>query len=326
VANEAQPLADRQWNAIERVAREWNTEFPLPAAAAPSLFHYTNAAGLLGIVENKSLWASAIGYSNDLREIKCAYDIAKPQMDEVVNSRQFDHPGQIRLLRSLQDFLGDSEHPPQDGYSVSFCARNDLLSQWRAYGDQGGFSIEMNPLTETNAILNAPVSVFTSDVGRVLLRAVDYDPDSQRRSFRSKIEQVLVLLRRLSGKDENPDLTITILTLTAMWLVEWIYSVKDPAFREEEEWRLICLPEVRWNLMGGSTYAHPEAIQTRVRGSGIMPYVKLQRGNALLPIRSVTCGPAQHPGLNKKAVELLLKSKGYGCEVRNSQVPLRTYR
>jgi hypothetical protein len=168
----------------------------------------------------------------------------------------------------------------------------------------------MNPLTEMNALINAPVPLFKSDAGRVLLRAVDYDPDNQRRSFRSKIEQVLELLRRLSGGDENPDFTIAILTLTAMWLVEWIYSVKDPAFREEEEWRLICLPEVRWNLMGGSRYTHPEAIQTRVRGSGIIPYVKLKRDNVLLPIRSVTCGPAQHPGLNNKAVELLLKSKG----------------
>jgi hypothetical protein len=327
LANDAQPLADRQLEMLDHVAQEWTREFPLPEAEPPPLFHYTNAAGLVGIVEDQSLWASAIGHSNDLREIKCAYDIAMPQMAELSQSQDFNHPGQRRILSSLTDFIGNAEHPPQDGYSVSFCAANDLLSQWRAYGEQGGFSIEMTPLTEMNAILRAPVAIFSSEAGgRVLIRAVDYDPESQRRTFRSKLERILQLARRLSGENENREVTVLILTLAAMWLVEWIYSVKDPAFREETEWRLICLPEIRWNLVGKSTYAHPESVQTRVRASGLLPYIKLKRNNALLPIKSVMCGPAQHPGLNKKAVELLLKSNGYVCEVRNSQVPLRTYR
>lgn len=288
---------------------------------------YTNAAGLVGIIEDRSLWASAIGHSNDLREIKCAYDIATPEMKELAASPQFDHPSQRSLMRSLQGFFGDSERPPQDGYSVSFCARDDLLSQWRAYGEQGGFSIELHPLTKPNAILRAPVSVFSSDAGgRVLLRAVEYDPHNQRRTFRGKMERVLELLKRLSGPNEDHEISAAVLAFTAMWLVEWIYTVKDTAFQEEQEWRLICLPEIRWNLFGEAIYAHPESVKTRVRGSGIVPYVKLKAGNDLLPIRAVTCGPALHPGLNKKAVELLLKSKGYTSPVRNSQVPLRTYR
>lgn len=327
MANDAQPLADRQLEMFDHVAQEWTREFPLPVAEPPSLFHYTNAAGLVGIVEDQSLWASAIGHSNDLREIKCAYDIAIPQIAELSQSRDFYHPGQQRILGSLTDFIGNAEHPPQDGYSVSFCAANDLLSQWRAYGEQGGFSIEMTPLTEMNAILRAPVAIFSSEAGgRVLVRAVDYDPESQTRAFRSKLERILQLARRLSGENENREVTVLILTLAAMWLIEWIYTVKDPAFREEREWRLICLPEIRWDFRGESLYAHPEAVKIRIRNSGIVPYVKLRRERGLLPITSVTCGPAQHPALNKKAVELLLKSKGYNCEVRNSQVPLRTYR
>jgi hypothetical protein len=243
-------------------------------------------------------------------------------------SGQFDHPSQRSLMRSVQGFFTDSDYPLQDGYSVSFCARDDLLSQWRAYGEQGGFSIELHPMTKLNPLLKAPVAVFRSDAGgRVLLRAVDYDPDSQRRAFRDKIEGVLKFLRRVSGSEDDPEVTAAVLTFTAFWVIEWIYSVKDPAFREEDEWRLICLPEIHWDWAGKSFYAHPESVKSRVRDSGILPYVKLKSPDkGLLPIRAVTCGPAQHPGLNKKAVELLLRSKGYDCEVRNSRVPLRTYR
>src|SRR5262249_15055844 len=160
-----------------------------------------------------------------------------------------------------------------------------------------------------NALLRAPVSIFHSDTGagsRVLLRAVDYDPESQRRAFRTKLERVLALLRRLSGEENNLELTSAVLAFTAYWVIEWTYSVKDPAFREEAEWRLICLPEINLNLAGERIYARPESVKSRVRGSGILPYIKLSRDNGLLPIRAVTCGPAQHPGLNKRAVELML--------------------
>lgn len=36
----------------------------------PELFHYTDAKGLTGIIENQSIWASHYEYLNDSEEIR----------------------------------------------------------------------------------------------------------------------------------------------------------------------------------------------------------------------------------------------------------------
>ncbi|MER0171630.1 MAG: hypothetical protein DU489_13715 [Nitrosomonas sp.] len=40
------------------------------AEVHPELFHYTNAKGLMGIIESQSIWATHYAYVNDSEEIR----------------------------------------------------------------------------------------------------------------------------------------------------------------------------------------------------------------------------------------------------------------
>jgi DUF2971 family protein len=303
----------------------WITEFPDSQQTPPPLYHYTNAAGLIGIIESRSLWASAIGHSNDLREIACAYEIAAPIVNELLEHSEFQTSNQKNLLRFLQTFFASPERPMQDGYAVSFCVRGDLLSQWRAYGDQGGFSVEFDPVTRFDPLQGQTVS-FRSNAGhKIILRQIDYDPDSHRIVLRTRLEQVLRFVYRLTDGQENPEITSLVNSLFTWWLVEWVYSVKDAAFEEEQEWRLICFPNINW-VEGAFVFTHYDTVKSRIRNGEIVPYVVVEPTQTLLPIKSVNCGPHPHPSLTQRAVELALKSSGYTCPVNQSRVPLRTSR
>jgi hypothetical protein len=101
--------------------------------ASPSykklLFHYTTIAGLMGIIESKSLWASQIQYLNDSLEFNPAIDIARKNIENpswIGKSEDYEF-----LLPKMANDLGFAEDLKI--CVCSFSEEGDLLSQWRAY-------------------------------------------------------------------------------------------------------------------------------------------------------------------------------------------------
>jgi hypothetical protein len=95
-------------------------------------------------------------------------------------------------------------------------------------------------------------------------------------------------------------------------LTEFV-TLKDPAFKEEKEWRLIRFGE------GGSRR------QFRTGRLGVVPYIEFAPPDGkMLPITKVVQGPTADRSSAKRAVEILLKDLGYaGVEVEVSTIPLR---
>ena len=94
-----------------RVLPLWNRCFPYAQPPPPPLYHYTNAAGLVGILDSGSLWASAIGHSNDLREITCAFELARPILTDLAAQQEFQKHNQHLLMSVLEEFFENPESP-----------------------------------------------------------------------------------------------------------------------------------------------------------------------------------------------------------------------
>jgi hypothetical protein len=99
-----------------------------------SLFHYTNAAGLLGILQTHRLWATNLRYLNDLSEM----DYSTPLIQAAVADR-FDSDTAEQFIQGLQNFDEHTGH-----YVVCFSDGGDVLSQWRHYAESGGYAIGLN--------------------------------------------------------------------------------------------------------------------------------------------------------------------------------------
>jgi hypothetical protein len=90
-----------------------------------TLYHYTTADGLQGIVRHKAIWASDYRFMNDAKEFHHGLEIFQevlksyrptPRMSEIVDI--------IRNYKPGPDFCV---------LIASFCEERDLLSQWRGY-------------------------------------------------------------------------------------------------------------------------------------------------------------------------------------------------
>ena len=85
-------------------------------------YHYTNEAGLKGILTNRRLWLMDSAGLTDRSEGKLILQQAKNKLKSI----------DIDLLRKFEHEMAPQlEH----FYSCSFSSYGNLLSQWRGYGD-----------------------------------------------------------------------------------------------------------------------------------------------------------------------------------------------
>ncbi|HEY2467771.1 MAG TPA: DUF2971 domain-containing protein [Terracidiphilus sp.] len=109
------------------------------------LYHYTTADGLKGIVENEELWATSAYYLNDSAEILYGYRVLDLALQEWLKRTNLPEDSVARgLAESLRSYFGQDaleRNVITPIYLACFCEEGNLLSQWRAYGSSGGYSI-----------------------------------------------------------------------------------------------------------------------------------------------------------------------------------------
>lgn len=263
----------------------------------PVLYHYTDAQGLMSIVDSKELWATNVLYLNDASEIRYAHDLAR----EFIATLAPDST----IYRTLRKGLGYLSFLMDEGdvdiFISCFSSEPDLLSQWRAYGRSGtGFALGFR----TQELMDLASAGAPGNNQSLSLLPIVY---SRERQLELMSEFASTTIQR---RDEQQ-----IGTFQYSDLLPWITLVtkcKHPLFREENEWRLSML------------HLHPHTNpRFRVKDGNIAPYVTIpvQRINALT---NVFIGPSLNPQLTKRAVKAMLLRKGYGqVTVEASGVPLR---
>jgi len=146
-------------------------ELPLARTEPERVYHYTNAAGLLGIVRGKCLWASDVWYMNDAREALYGLDVIERALEglDLPSGPAAEIRGRaLTLLRAIRDD-GDFSR----SYIACLSADGDDLSQWRAYGRPRGFSIGFDTAKLRSLCSLTPVP------DKPTFRYVTYDPKQQ---------------------------------------------------------------------------------------------------------------------------------------------------
>lgn len=108
---------------------------PIPA----EVWHYTNLAGFEGIVSSGRVWATEAHHTTDETEFVHARDVAGNYLEKLKPSNEnmawAKKKAQEILLHAFeQGALSESE---MEIFVASFCAKDDLKSQWMEYADGG---------------------------------------------------------------------------------------------------------------------------------------------------------------------------------------------
>lgn len=295
------------------------------------LYHYTDARGLLGIVQSGQLWASNAAFLNDSTEVVYMRDVLadvaqefrkKYQVDAEIRDYAADaYAGTGRFSdaqRRTASMISILEMAPTfpgglfDVYVSCFCSNGDLLSHWRGYPSTGGgYAVGLRSESLPQ--------------GGGLLRRVVYDEQAQRQLLRDLLAPVIdrVASPDFATADDRNDpwdrLIREHLGPVISSLVECGFCFKHPGFKEEAEWRLVILrsrdPKYRQNDA-------PPLI--RPTPTGLLPY--LERSLESGAVAKVVVGPGSQPTLAADAAVQLLSNAGYENArelVTHSTIPLR---
>jgi hypothetical protein len=299
---------------LRRLENEWSN---LHAKRPRILYHYTDAHGLLGMLKTNRLWATNSRFMNDPTEVEYAARVVR----ETALEQEAHYPLTLfqNVKHGISEVLGIYEGD-NDEYIACFCEEGDLLSQWRGYGALGGgyalgFQAEQLGLREYKTI-EAPEPV---------LRKVLYDQKKQKYLVR-KFVKLLLDWEIFRNNGARKKLKAIQLDDDAWQLFNWFVSeclncFKDPAYAEEEEWRLIQY---------GRNTKSEKFVQTDFRASRnrIVEFVEIElsrfnRKDGRLPIKAIRYGPTLDPKVTERALRLLCVSIGSGdlIAVQRSGVP-----
>ena len=277
-------------NAIDRLRSQTPTT---------TLYHYTSAAGLLGIVESKSLWASGIHYLNDISEYRYAGSIARDFAARSLNADP-DHAWResfLELLDATNVILAQTMV-----FVASLSEAGDRMSQWRGYCPTGGgFSIGFSPQL---------IHQLATRQGYDLVKC-EYDVKEQTAICEELISEGCRAAKEYELKEtfrREP---------AGLWrglykpLQRFAPALKNPSFAEEQEWRLV-----------GPFFAPDGGVRFRPGKYGPIPYREFALVNRLLnspgtsrlQIEELIVGPNPDPDQALNAVEFLFMAHGVDCK------------
>lgn len=238
-------------------------DIPLPKI----LYHYTTQEGLLGILNQKALWATKIHFLNDSSELTSPLKDAKDILSKLEKEKSGKEHDLILMM------LDDIDSWESVNICVcSFSQEGDRLSQWRAYGAPGSaYSIGFDPQELSE---KAATHLF------VLRKCKYFTPVEQKEFIADFITNTIT--NGMSG-DRIGDFIGKFLNLVS--------TIKNKGFEEEVEWRLVSYQPVM---------SSDKNFNFRPGKSMIIPYYSLPIN--LSCITEIIIGPSPHPELVKDAV------------------------
>lgn len=250
------------------------------------IYHYTTISGLIGIISKCELWASDCRYLNDGSELSYANDLF---WDEVKKLH----------LRPIEDNEGGGYRLPYSAlryfrmFITCFCMNGDLLSQWRGYGEDQGYSIGFSS-----------ANLKKQGIGDIV--PIQYGIPNPEKYFEEELHDAQYPTAHPGVYDYH----------ASQSFLPRIASVKHPGFAEEKEWRLL-------NQISEDDVNGPDSnIKFRPSSMGPISYITLPfKMNC---VREIVIGPGGNVSSRESAVRNLLDHYHFNkVRIRFSKIPFR---
>lgn len=268
------------------------------------LHHYTSGSGLLGIIESSSLWATKIQYMNDSKEFAHSIDLAASELRR--HKIKTPHGHTSALCDALIDRLDRLSQLAV--YVACFSEVEDSLSQWRGYCPPSfGYSLGFDA-----DVLGAIAKPQDFD-----LQPCIYDDDRKRKVIKEWVDSTLMQLSAACPVDADPaDFCEKHAGrfITQFW--EFAPYMKDKAFQDEREWRLV-----------GLVPSFDTRLSVRAGKSKLVPYVPIKLDFTKAPelLWNAAIGPNPHMELAIQSLSLALRNCHFLHGVRPTSVPYRDW-
>lgn len=291
------------------------------------VFHYCSVETFFSIITNKTLRLSDVVKSNDNMEVMWvkrhllnmikngetfSYDEFTPEIKSVVSEDIY----QAKIKEKIEAFF-DRKEITSKFFTICFSGSKseDMLSQWRGYGDDGrgvaiGFDKCILEKTQRKFIRN-------TDISRISFRKVEYDEEIQERKIRDFWQkQVNVGNEKIESRESKADIGINF----ELWSVNSFYKLcfeaifmKNPFFSEENEYRIVYEKEDDDGIKYNEEFVNKMRMKDSkiiIKNGNIVECFDLDMSSLIGElIKKVILGPKCT--IQKKDMQMLLKRLGY---------------
>lgn len=323
----------------------------------PELFHYTGVEGLFAILDSQYLRATHFQFLNDTRELQHFSELLprliQPELVRratelaTVNdeARRFLEKNggpetvcteeAMDLAKSMCEVLLNTAPAGHlfEFYVTSFCTpdteneltrEHGLLSQWRYYGENGGYALVFDTL-ELEKLIGQEHAQWG---GRLSLGEVGYSHESID-ALTAKVDDIPKLLEAFDKcYFRSPEECTPLLEP----LMSCCIHYKHWAFAEEREIRLTATLNSplmhQEHIKAGMPVNERERRVFKRSDEAEVPHVRLFEGlpgatRCLLPIKSIIVGPGPTQAEREERLTTYLHQKSYPISVTRSNIPIR---
>ena len=303
------------------------------------IYHYCSNETMYKIIKNKQLWMSDISRSNDYSEMQIFRDSIFFEVERAYKESpfKFDYKN-AKGISAIEKLLHDVDNVisfmQKDGsftsFVVCFSEKEDLLSQWRGYANNGygcslGFSVkelkeycnnngDLIDINKVEYVNREQCDLIVKDKAKEILTAI-------------KGQKNVIINLFPSVKSNNEKIDILLNAFMVSIFVSFFYDslkYKWDTFKEEREWRLYfkeinkeenlfdeieSVPE--WQKLNKEWMVLNHKIDFYVRQDCLVPYFPLELTElSKKPIKSIMLGPKN---INyEKDINLLFKKMNLG--------------
>jgi Protein of unknown function (DUF2971) len=276
-----------------------------------TIFHYCGTEAFLGIMNGLKLRLGPAEFMNDSTEFVWGRNLVQAKLNQYAGGTAWSAASNV-IKKAIAIFPSLVSSP----FLCCFSQDGDLLSQWRAYAQNGrGFAIGMRD----SQLGVARISPLTSSNPDETIGLVDviYDRNTQIAAIESVIGYNLT---NWNNRNETRYIDEHAAKCAAD-LARLCSQVKNPAFSEEQEVRIVHVPTMVPDSTGRTrSYQSHLALGWRTSNSLILPFYELKISPEAIEV--IVLGPLNRA--SRPHLELLLEQSGMGhVEIRVSAASYR---
>ena len=271
-----------------------------------TIYHYTSANGLNGILNSKKIWFSNTRFLNDEQERCYTYKLIIDEINKMPKSPLNEGLISYYDENSKEKNNVNTNYFEYDYYIACFSNNKDSLSLWNYYtksDNSTGYNIEF----DKNELINN-LDLTAMDIhGQVI-----YKENEQR----ELIKKILKRYNEEYNKIKEDDIDSRLNMGTYMSLLISFYSLffKHPAFEHEEEYRIA----IGKNSINNNKFK----CKFRAYKDFFIPYFEKDFNKSC--IKSITISPTQKQKITQESIKKMLSEMSYkNIKVVNSDIPLR---
>jgi Protein of unknown function (DUF2971) len=292
---------------IQSIGRALNAREP-----PPIIYHYTNDAGLRGILENGTLWLTDIFDLNDPSELSHGFSHA---VSILSNKAADGHRWTKVFAQAFEKFRGELQASAHF-FVGSFSSVEDDLGQWRAYADNGrGYTLGFDTkMLETAFVAAGDISYSNNTF------PVTYDDAQLGGIHHQFVEMIFPLITLPNGRQLSHNVTTEYLTelrvVLAKQVAQSVLFYKHEAYSNEQEYRFLQLHRAN---------VPPAGMKFRARRYSLVRYTEFDwRSVAPDALKRIVIGPsADHQRAVQFARDCLRPFHAGEIEIALSKIPYR---